>query len=105
MSIRSQKSGNAGKLIRTFTYFIPSPPNRKNGYREKEYDKIMNGILQSGFELVQFQTQAVESGLFVFAVIKGNKKLLLLDKDLDIQDRFKLSHSHSSPEFTLDDDE
>ena len=34
--------------VKTFTYFIPTPPKRKSGFREREFDKIMHGILSEG---------------------------------------------------------
>ena len=93
------------KEFKTFTYFIPSPPHRKNGYREKEFDKIMQGILQSGFELIDIQTQGMENGMFVLAVLRvPSKKIAKLDEDLDMQDKFKLRDSHSSPDIELDDE-
>ena len=93
------------KTLKTFTYFIPSPPQRKNGYREKEFDKIMQGILASGFELVDLQTQTLENGMFVLAVLGvPNKKVALLDEHLDMHDRFKLKDSHSSPDIELEDE-
>jgi hypothetical protein len=103
-SNRAKSSGNKIKEIKTFTYFIPAPPHRKNGYREKEFDKIMQGILQSGFELVDLQTQAMESGMFVLAVLKvPSKKIAKIDEHLDMQDKFKLRDSHSSPDIELDE--
>lgn len=105
-STRLKSSGNKMKELKTFTYFIPAPPHRKNGYREKEFDKIMHGILQSGFELVDLQTQAMDSGMFVLAVLKvPNKKIGKLDEHLDMHDKFKLRDSHSSPEIELDEDD
>ena len=105
MRTRQGKSGNKMKEIKTFTYFIPAPPHRRNGYREKEFDKIMKGILQSGFELIELQTQAMSNGLFVLALLRApNKKVARLDEFLDIQDRFKLQDKHSSPEIELDDE-
>lgn len=93
------------KEIKTFTYFIPAPPHRKNGYREKEFDKIMQGILQSGFELMDLQTQGMENGMFVLAVLKvPSKKIGKLDENLDMQDNFKLRDSHPSPDIELDDE-
>ena len=100
---RAAISGNKKKEIKTFTYFIPAPPNRKNGYREKEFDKIMQGILQSGFELLDLQTQGMETGMFILAVLKvPSKKVGLIDENLDMQDMFKLRDTHSSPEIELD---
>ena len=99
-------SGKKMKGIKTFTYYIPAPPHRKSGYREREFDKIMQGILQSGFELVDLHTQAVSDGLFVLAVLKvPNEKVGKLDKDLDLHEKFRLAHSHSSPDIILDEDE
>lgn len=106
MSIRSAKSGNKMKELKTFTYFIPAPPSRKNGYREVEFDKIMQGILQSGFELVSLQTQGLENGMFVIALLKvPSKKVAKLDENLDLHEKFKLMDQHSSPDIILEDDD
>jgi hypothetical protein len=102
MSIRSSKST---KVTTSFTYFIPAPPVRKTGYREKEFDKILNGILQSGFEILEIQTQSVETGMFIFAILKSTKKVAAMDKEMDMHDRFKLSHNHASPDFELEDED
>jgi hypothetical protein len=65
----------------------------------------MHGILQSGFEIVDLQTQAMENGMFVLALLKiPNKKIAKIDENLDMQDKFKLRDSHSSPEIELDDE-
>jgi hypothetical protein len=102
---RPVKSGK--KLYRTtFTYFIPSPPQRKSGYREIEFDKIMRGIFECGFELESFHTQSSENGIFLIGILKtNNKKIFESDLKQDIHDRFKLSHLHSSPEIILDENE
>ena len=108
MSTRVKKSGK--KLYRTtFTYFIPTPPHRKTGYREIEFDKIMQGILSTGFEIESLHTVGTggdHGGLFILANLKTtNKKTYEMDLKLDIQDKFKLSHTHSSPDIILDEDE
>lgn len=110
MSIRRKSSGNTKSLIKTFTFYIPAPPHRKTGYREREFDKIMQGILTSGFELLDLKIQAVggadNSGLFLVATIKAkDKKTFETDIGLDIHEKFKLAHSHSSPDIELDEDE
>ncbi len=65
----------------------------------------MHGILQSGFELIDLKTQAMENGMFVLAVLKvPNKKIAKIDENLDMQDKFKLRDSHSSPDIELDDE-
>lgn len=104
MISRSSKSGTKNSLIKTFTYFVPAPPARKSGYREREFDKIMQGILTSGFQIIDLHTQSVETGIFIIAVLKAShKKAFALDENLDLQEMFKLTHSHSSPDFIMDD--
>lgn len=108
MSTRTARSGK--KTYRTtFTYFIPAPPHRKTGYREVEFDKIMQGILQTGFEIESLKTQSSggeQGGLFIVALLKTNsKKIYEMDLKQDLHDRFKLSHTHSSPDFILEEDE
>lgn len=105
----SNRSGRSTKKMyrKTFTYFIPAPPHRKSGYREREFDKIMQGILETGFEIESLQVQNTGSeGIFVLALLKTNsKKIFESDKLQDIQEKFKLSHTHSSPDIILDEDE
>lgn len=103
MGIKTTKKNKSG--VQTFTYFIPAPPTRKNGYREKEFDKIMNGILESGFTLIELHTQSVPTGLFVVAILKGSAKAKKLDQDLDIHERFKLTTIHESPDIVLEEEE
>jgi hypothetical protein len=93
----------------SFTYYIPAPPGRKTGYREKEFDKIISGILQSGFEIVSTSTQAVSSelsaGVFYHFILKtNNPRIHKLDLTQEIQENFKLQHSHSSPDIILEDE-
>lgn len=110
MSNRRVSSGKKKNLVKTFTFYIPAPPHRKTGYREREFDKIMQGILTSGFELLNLQAQPVggadNSGLFIVTTIKAkDAKAWALDAELDIQEKFKLAHSHSSPDFVLDEED
>lgn len=108
MSNRSTRSRKNNGIGRTFTYYIPAPPQRKSGYREREFDKIMQGILSSGFEIEELHTESVDNGIFLIAILKAkSKKALMLDEHLDIQEKFKLKDSHLSPDFILEtgDDE
>ena len=102
MSTRSSKSP---KVTTSFTYFIPAPPIRKTGYREKEFDKILNGILQSGFEVLKIETQSVDTGMFIFALLRSSRKVANIDKEMDMHDKFKLTHSHASPDFEMEDED
>lgn len=93
----------------TFTYFIPAPPHRKSGYREREFDKIMQGILSSGFEIEELHTQSVQtpqSGLFILAVLKSkSKKVFKLDENLDMHEKFKLSDEPLISDLVYDEEE
>lgn len=44
--------------IRTFTYFIPAPPNRKTGYQEKEFDQISDHIRGKNFDIIDIKMEA-----------------------------------------------
>lgn len=109
MNSRSRGSTKKGLPLQTFTYYIPAPPHRKNGYREREFDKIMAGISHAGFEIIDLKVQSVSThdhgGLFVVATIRPlNKKAQALDKGQDMHENFKLSHSHSTPDIILEDE-
>lgn len=109
MSIRRSNSGKKKNLVKTFTFYIPAPPHRKSGYREREFDKIIQGILTAGFELLDLQTQSVggpdNSGLFIVTTLKAkDQKTYNLDLTLDIHEQFKLAHAHSSPDIELIED-
>lgn len=45
-------------LAKSFTYYLPAPPKRKTGYREKQFDKIFNIILSHGFAVESVNTVA-----------------------------------------------
>lgn len=110
MNSRSRNSSTKGLPLQTFTYYIPAPPYRKSGYREREFDKIMAGISGSGFAIIDIQVQSVStqesSGVFIIATIQPlTKKAKLLDQGQDIQENFKLAHSHSTPDLILEEDD
>ena len=69
----------------------------------------MQGILSTGFEIDDLRTEATggeHGGLFILAILKtSSKKVFEMDLKQDLHDRFKLSHTHSSPDIVLDEDE
>ncbi|HLW55864.1 MAG TPA: hypothetical protein VKY27_00675 [Bacteriovoracaceae bacterium] len=93
----------------SFTYFIPSPPHRKSGYREREFDKIMQGILNSGFEIEELRTESVQtpqSGMFILTILKAkSKKVFTLDENIDIHESFKLSEEPLDNDIIYEEDE
>lgn len=60
---------NKPEFVQTFTYFIPAPPARKSGYREKNFDSLTNQLSEMGFDIVDIKTQTLSSkeqpGLFI----------------------------------------
>ncbi|MBC7714976.1 MAG: hypothetical protein H7177_16640 [Rhizobacter sp.] len=56
--IRAQKDYK----IQSFTFFIPSPPSRATGYREKQFDKLFYEFINRGYKILNFTTQASSSG-------------------------------------------
>lgn len=48
--------------IQSFTFFIPSPPARSTGYREKQFDKLFYEFINRGYKILNFTTQASASG-------------------------------------------
>ncbi len=81
--------------LKTFTYYIPAPPRRNHGYREKEFDKIVHGLLSSGdYELVQMQSQSVNTtdhaGVFIVLLLKPLTKKAF-ELNLDEHEHFSLN--------------
>lgn len=62
----------------SFTYYIPSPPPRKSGYREKEFDKIFFKLINQGFEILSFKTiphtGEKQSGFWVCFILRSKTK-------------------------------
>jgi hypothetical protein len=58
-SVKDKKSPKTTKLtkyydIKTFSYFIPAPPDRTSSYREREFDKTLYALLEVGHEIINF---------------------------------------------------
>lgn len=110
-SVLVKKSGGAKPTkpsqywdVKTFTYFIPAPPRRKSGYREREFDKIMHGILSEGHEVVDWKTQQTEGGMYVVFLL-GSTKKTAQGAGLDLHERYGLTERHANPDIELLDDE
>jgi hypothetical protein len=80
------KSTKNNYKIQSFTFFIPSPPPRNTGYREKQFDRIFYEFINKGFEIVSFKTQAcsstIQSGMWIICVVRAlNEKANQLSLD------------------------
>ena len=75
-SFFSKKSNYYG--VKTFTYFIPAPPDRKTGYQEKEFDSIMGSIVRLGFEIISISPTAYANeqkcGMWVICLLGAKSK-------------------------------
>ncbi len=80
--------------IQSFTYFIPSPPPRLSGYREKQFDKIFHEFINRGYSILNFSTQAStgekQSGMWLVFIVQAlNEEAEALNLDEIIQDAVK----------------
>lgn len=61
--------------IQSFTFFIPSPPPRSTGYREKQFDKLFYEFINRGYEIISLQTESCsgtnQSGMWVICVVRA----------------------------------
>ena len=61
--------------IQTFTYYIPSPPPRTSGYREKQFDKLFYEFINLGYTIVDFKTLASmganQSGMWLVFILQA----------------------------------
>lgn len=76
--------------IQTFTYYIPAPPPRRNGYREKEFDGLLYKFINQGYEVLSVNTQAHQSaaqaGMWVIFTVKAtSKKAAAFDSDFPLR--------------------
>ncbi len=78
--------------IQTFTYYIPAPPQRNAGYREKQFDRLFYNFINQGYEIISFQTTphngVEQSGMWISCLVRAtNKAAAKLDfKDIVPQD-------------------
>ena len=90
----------------TLTYFIPSPPTRKTGYREKEFDEIIYNLLQDDYELIDIKTQNAvgpdhNGGMWVICIVGALTKQAA-EAHLSIEDRYGLKIVNESPDLEIE---
>ncbi len=62
--------------MQTFTFFLPSPPARSTGYREKQFDKLFYEFINRGYKIINFTTQLSStgekhSGMWIICLVKA----------------------------------
>lgn len=75
------------KKIKTLTYYLPSPPDRKTGYQEKEFDHITSYLIGKNFDIIDFKMQASSSekssGVWILCLL-GAKTQQAADMNIEI---------------------
>lgn len=72
--------------IQSFTFFIPSPPTRSTGYREKQFDKLFFEFINLGYEIISISTESSsginQSGMWIICIVRAlNSKANNLNLD------------------------
>lgn len=85
--------------IQTFTFFIPSPPARNSGYREKQFDKVFYDFINAGYEVISFNTvpctSSSQSGMWVVCLVRAtNKEASELSLDNLLHDQINSSKNN-----------
>lgn len=65
--------------VQSFTYFIPAPPMRASGYREKQFDKLFYEFINRGYRILSMSTQALsagekQSGMWIIFVVQATNE-------------------------------
>ena len=76
------------KRTRTFTYFVPAPPNRKTGYQEKEFDQICDFLVGKDFDILDIKMEAFASdtaaGVWILCILGARTtKAATMSLDID----------------------
>lgn len=97
--------------IQSFTYFIPSPPPRSTGYREKQFDKIFHEFINRGYTILNFTAQAStgekQSGMWLVFIVQAQNEAadaLKIDEILQDSVKSKISVKESIDGFYYIDD-
>ncbi|OIQ16370.1 MAG: hypothetical protein BM556_14590 [Bacteriovorax sp. MedPE-SWde] len=101
MFLFNKKSNDQDKITELFTYFIPNPPIRSKGYREKELDLIANLFSTYKVDFEIKSTVNCETGFWTLFVLKApSAKLKELRNSAEYQEH-KLSSSQEEDEIEL----
>lgn len=64
--------------VQSFTFYIPSPPPRTTGYREKQFDKLFYEFINKGFEVISINTESSsgtkQSGMWVICLVRAKNE-------------------------------
>jgi len=61
--------------IQSFTFYIPSPPQRSTGYREKQFDKLFYEFINRGYKILNVTSQSSsggnQSGMWIIFIVQA----------------------------------
>ena len=85
--------------IQSFTYYIPAPGARKNGYREKQFDKVFYHFINQGYEILNVQTERHSgqegSGMWIIYTVRAtNEQASKLNLDDFFMDQISNESNH-----------
>lgn len=72
--------------IQTFTYYVPAPPARKSGYREKNFDQLASFFIRKGYKLLDLKViphSHSPGGFWAIFLLQSNS---LKTRDIDLTD-------------------
>ena len=108
MSIIQRLFGPSYYGKKSFTYFLPAPPERYSGYQEREFDQIFSFLNKQGYDVLDVKTQAIAygennhcAGIWIICIL-GITKEELMNKDINI-DYLEVSRTTQS-EIKIDPD-
>jgi len=85
----SRLMGREEFKIQTFTYYVPAPPPRKTGYREKEFDSLFYQFINRGYEVIDMKTVphtgVNQCGMWIIILARAlNEDANAIDLDFEI---------------------
>jgi hypothetical protein len=91
------------KYYQSFTYYVPAPPHRNTGYREKELDKYLSSLLMN-YKIEKLSTeshQGSSSGMWVIIIVSTTDPKL---KELNLNFPEQIQETIPGIEIIMDED-
>lgn len=89
---KGAKTASNDYKIQSFTFFVPAPPKRSTGYREKQFDKLFYEFINRGYKILNFTTQSISgennSGMWLVFIVQATNAEA---EKLNLNDEFSAS--------------
>ena len=90
--LKGAKTASNDYKIQSFTFFVPAPPKRSTGYREKQFDKLFYEFINRGYRILNFSTQSISgennSGMWLIFIVQATNAEA---EKLNLNDEFSAS--------------